>query len=83
LRRNETGIIILAGNAWPIDIYSHLPAICEEKDIPYIFTPSRQQLGLVTGHKRAAIVVLIREHESYSELFQEVRNMIATTAPLV
>uniref|UniRef100_A0A915PXF6 H/ACA ribonucleoprotein complex subunit 2 n=1 Tax=Setaria digitata TaxID=48799 RepID=A0A915PXF6_9BILA len=50
LRRNETGIVVLAGNVSPIDVYSHIPGICEEKDIPYIFTPSREHLGLATGN---------------------------------
>ncbi|KAF7637425.1 hypothetical protein Mgra_00003169 [Meloidogyne graminicola] len=31
IRKNETGIIILAGNVSPIDVYSHIPALCEEK----------------------------------------------------
>lgn len=37
------------GNVSPIDVYSHIPGICEEKDIPYIFTPSREHLGLAAG----------------------------------
>lgn len=40
---------LFAGNVSPVDVYSHIPGICEEKDIPYIFTPSREHLGLATG----------------------------------
>ncbi|KAK6105742.1 Ribosomal protein L7Ae/L30e/S12e/Gadd45 family protein [Brugia pahangi] len=81
LRRNETGIVVLAGNVSPIDVYSHIPCICEEKDIPYIFTPSREHLGLATGHKRAAILLLIKEHEDYADLFHEVSELIKRIAP--
>ncbi|CAK5011247.1 unnamed protein product [Meloidogyne enterolobii] len=31
IRKNEKGILILAGNVSPIDVYSHIPALCEEK----------------------------------------------------
>ncbi|VDK81233.1 unnamed protein product [Onchocerca ochengi] len=81
LRRNETGIVVLAGNVSPLDVYSHIPGICEEKDIPYIFTPSREHLGLATGHKRAAILLLIKEHADYTDLFHEVSELIKRIAP--
>uniref|UniRef100_A0A914VZJ3 H/ACA ribonucleoprotein complex subunit 2 n=2 Tax=Plectus sambesii TaxID=2011161 RepID=A0A914VZJ3_9BILA len=71
LRRGETGLIILAGNVTPIDVYCHVPALCEEKDMPYVFTPSREHLGLAAGHRRPAVLVLIRPHDSYQELLDE------------
>ena len=30
IRRGEKGIVILAGNVTPIDIYSHMPVVCGE-----------------------------------------------------
>ncbi|VDN05023.1 unnamed protein product [Thelazia callipaeda] len=82
LRKDERGIVILAGDVSPIDVYSHIPSICEEKDIPYMFTPSRQHLGLATGRrKRAAIILLVKEHTDYADLFREVRELIMTTPP--
>ncbi|VDM65153.1 unnamed protein product [Strongylus vulgaris] len=72
LRKNEKGIAVLAGNVSPIDVYSHIPALCEELEIPYVFTPSREQLGLAAGHRRPAILLLIRPHPDYQELYDEV-----------
>lgn len=51
IRKDEKGIIVLAGNVSPIDVYSHIPAMCEEKELPYVYTPSREHLGLASGHK--------------------------------
>uniref|UniRef100_A0A914GU18 H/ACA ribonucleoprotein complex subunit 2 n=1 Tax=Globodera rostochiensis TaxID=31243 RepID=A0A914GU18_GLORO len=70
-RKNEKGIVVLAGNVSPIDVYSHIPAICEEKGLPYVFTPSREHLGLCAGYKRPAVVLLVKRHESYAELFDQ------------
>uniref|UniRef100_F1L9L8 H/ACA ribonucleoprotein complex subunit 2-like protein n=1 Tax=Ascaris suum TaxID=6253 RepID=F1L9L8_ASCSU len=82
IRRNETGIVILAGDVSPLDVYSHVPALCEDKDLPYVFTPSRKHLGLAAGHKRPSILLLVKEHEDYAELYNEVREQINLLPPI-
>ncbi|CAB4056940.1 NHP2 [Lepeophtheirus salmonis] len=52
----------------------HLPAVAEEKDIPYCYTPSRADLGSAMGVKRGTLTLLIREHEDYKELFDEITS---------
>ena len=42
IRKGERGIVVFAGDVTPVDVMCHLPAVCEEKDIPYVYTPSRQ-----------------------------------------
>uniref|UniRef100_A0A7I4XWN7 H/ACA ribonucleoprotein complex subunit 2 n=1 Tax=Haemonchus contortus TaxID=6289 RepID=A0A7I4XWN7_HAECO len=76
IRKKEKGIMILAGNVSPIDVYSHIPALCEEHEIPYAFTPSREQLGLAAGHRRPAIVLLVRPNSNYQELYDEVYEAV-------
>ncbi|CAJ0930372.1 unnamed protein product, partial [Mesorhabditis belari] len=72
IRKDEKGIVVLAGNVTPIDIYSHIPGYCEDKEIPYVFLPSRESLGLATGYRRSAIILLIKSHNSYKDLYDEV-----------
>lgn len=74
VRKGEKGILILAGDVYPVDIMCHLPAVCEEKDIAYCFTPSRQDLGDAMGVKRGSITLMIRENPDYQELFDELRT---------
>ncbi|CAI5445140.1 unnamed protein product [Caenorhabditis angaria] len=76
LRRNQKGICILAGNVSPIDVYSHIPGICEEKEIPYIYIPSREQLGLAVGHRRPSILIFIKPDASYQELYDELAEQL-------
>lgn len=54
----------------------HLPAVCEDKNIPYCYTPSRADLGAALGVKRGTLMVLIREHEDYKEAFDELKEEI-------
>jgi H/ACA ribonucleoprotein complex subunit 2 len=77
MRKGEKGIMILAGNVSPIDIYSHIPVLCEDNNIPYVFTPSREHLGLATGHRRPAIVLMIKRSDDYGELYDELFEIIS------
>ncbi len=61
LRKNEKGLCILAGDIYPIDVISHLPILLEEHGVPYIFVPSKQDLGAAACTKRPTSVVLVRD----------------------
>uniref|UniRef100_A0A336L7X8 H/ACA snoRNP protein NHP2 n=1 Tax=Culicoides sonorensis TaxID=179676 RepID=A0A336L7X8_CULSO len=78
LRKGESGIVVFAGDVTPIDIMCHLPAVCEEKSIPYCYTPSRKDLGVAMGVKRGSVAMLIREHAEYKDLYDELRAEIQT-----
>ena len=77
LKKGETGIVIFAGDVTPIEIMCHLPAVCEEKSIPYTYTPSRVDLGAAMGVKRGTVSLLIREHPDYKDLFDELKSEIS------
>jgi len=60
LRKGETGLAILAGDIYPVDVVSHLPVLLEEKNVPYLFVPSKQDLGAAASTKRPTSCVLVR-----------------------
>mmetsp|Transcript_32452 Transcript_32452/g.58693 ORF Transcript_32452/g.58693 Transcript_32452/m.58693 type:complete len:148 (+) Transcript_32452:121-564(+) len=60
VRKGEKGLCILAGDIYPLDVYSHLPVLLEEQDIPYLFVPSKQDLGAAASTKRPTSCVLVR-----------------------
>uniref|UniRef100_T1JMA6 H/ACA ribonucleoprotein complex subunit 2 n=1 Tax=Strigamia maritima TaxID=126957 RepID=T1JMA6_STRMM len=71
LRKGETGLVIFAGDVTPIDIMCHLPIVCEEKDIPYIFTPSKQDIGTAMGVKRPCLMVMVPKNQDFEKLYNE------------
>uniref|UniRef100_A0A914DTK5 Ribosomal protein L7Ae/L30e/S12e/Gadd45 domain-containing protein n=1 Tax=Acrobeloides nanus TaxID=290746 RepID=A0A914DTK5_9BILA len=83
VRKDEKGIMVLAGNVSPIDIYSHIPALCEEKEIPYVFTPSREHLGLAAGHRRPSVLMMIKPSDDYIDLYNEVSEVVNRLVPEV
>nr|CAG4644476.1 EOG090X0JRW [Lepidurus arcticus] len=80
VRKGETGLMIFAGDVYPIEIMCHMPAVCEEKDIPYIYTPSRMDIGAAMGVKRGCIMVLIRPHADYQELYNDMAEELKGAA---
>lgn len=90
-RKGEKGVAILAGDIYPIDVISHLPLLLEEKDIPYVFVPSKQDLGAAASTKRPTSCVLIRDpstvhgakdfegQELYDTLIKEAKKYDPTT----
>merc|ERR1712088_190448 len=83
IRKGEKGLVVFAGDVTPIDVMCHLPAVCEEKNLPYVYTPSGQLLGTAMGVKRGSLMVLIREHEDYKDLFDECKTEIEKLPPVI
>mmetsp|Transcript_14636 Transcript_14636/g.16748 ORF Transcript_14636/g.16748 Transcript_14636/m.16748 type:complete len:152 (+) Transcript_14636:220-675(+) len=60
LRKGDKGLAIIAADIYPVDVVSHLPVLLEENDVPYIFVPSKQDLGAAASTKRPTSCVLIK-----------------------
>ena len=74
LNRGIAELIILAGDTSPLAILLHLPLLCEDKNVPYVYVPSKAALGRACGVSRAVISVSITSNEA-SELMGQIRNM--------
>lgn len=53
------GIVVLAADISPMDVISHIPVLCEDHNIPYIYVTSRAELGMAGQTKRPTSVVMI------------------------
>lgn len=54
-----SGVVVLAADISPMDVISHIPVLCEDHNIPYIFVTSRAELGAASATKRPTSVVMI------------------------
>ena len=45
VRKGQAGLVIIAADISPIDVLSHLPLLCEDKGIPYMYVRSRAEVG--------------------------------------
>ncbi len=73
IRKGEKGLCLIAGDISPIDVITHLPILCEEQDIPYVYVPSKAELGSAAMTKRPTSCVLIKVEKGSSlrDLFKE------------
>ncbi|KAI0540632.1 50S ribosomal protein L30e-like protein [Xylaria digitata] len=55
------GVVVLAGDISPMDVISHIPVLCEDVNVPYIFVASRAELGAAGSTKRPTSVVMVTE----------------------
>ncbi|MCJ1472547.1 snoRNA-binding protein [Lambiella insularis] len=53
------GVVVLAADISPMDVISHLPVLCEDHGVPYIFVTSRAELGAAGSTKRPTSVVMV------------------------
>ena len=71
LRKGEKGLVVLAGDISPIDVITHIPVYCEDRSIPYVYIPSRQDLGSAIQTKRPTSAVLIKKHADFDSHFKK------------
>jgi len=55
------GVVVLAADISPMDVISHIPVLCEDHNVPYIFVTSRAELGAAGNTKRPTSVVMVSQ----------------------
>lgn len=49
VERGTSKLVLIAEDVSPEEIIAHIPFLCEEKSVPYIFVPRKDELGQATG----------------------------------
>jgi large subunit ribosomal protein L7Ae len=49
IERGEAELVVIAGNVSPEEIVMHIPALADERDIPFTYVPDKEELGLAAG----------------------------------
>ena len=63
LNRGLSEFIVMAADAEPLEIILHLPLLCEDKNVPYVFVRSKQALGRACGVSRPIIACSVTSNE--------------------
>jgi len=67
-------LCVIAGDVSPLDVISHLPVLCEDNEVSYIYVASKESLGLASQTKRPTSCVLISA-KSDSSLQKKVTSL--------
>jgi len=49
VERGLAKLVVIANDVDPPEVVAHLPILCEERKIPFVFVPSREKLGVSSG----------------------------------
>ena len=81
--RGIASMIVMAENVTPGELVAHVPMICKEKGIPFIYVEDQGYLadsaGMTAGTRTAAVAVLDVDKEA-QDIFNEVKGHNETLA---
>ena len=68
VERQKAKLVVLAGDVDPPQVVFHLPLICDEKNVPYVYVDTKDDLGkaaeLSVGCSAIAVVNVPKEQEA-------------------
>lgn len=65
VERGQAKLVLIAEDVDPPEVVAHLPLLCEERKVPYIYVPSKEKLGEASGIEvRAASAVILEPGEA-------------------
>ncbi len=72
VERGLARLVIIAEDVDPPEIVAHLPVLCDEKKIPYVYVPSKKKLGEAAGIEVQAASAAILEPGEAEPLVREI-----------
>ncbi|EPR78993.1 Ribosomal protein L7Ae/L30e/S12e/Gadd45 family [Spraguea lophii 42_110] len=74
IKRNKKGVILFNGNFSPLDLIIHIPILCEEKSLPYLFVKDRNVLRSASLKNNLTTCCFVEESEN--DKYKEIINFI-------
>lgn len=65
IERAQAKLVVIAEDVEPPEVVAHLPLLCEERKIPYVFVPNKEKIGAAIGiDVPAASACIIKEGDA-------------------
>ncbi len=77
VERGVSSLVIIAGDVEPEEVVMHLPTICEQKKIPFVFVPLKLDLGKAAGLSVPCAAASIEKAGEGQPQVKEVANWTA------
>lgn len=78
IERGISKLVVIAEDVEPPEVVAHLPILCDERNAPYIFVPSKQQLGMSLGIDVGSAAATIVEAGEAQHIVEQVVSSIAS-----
>jgi large subunit ribosomal protein L7Ae len=77
LERGTAKLVVIAEDVQPPEIVAHLPILGDEKNTPYIFVPSKKELGAASGIDVPTSAIVITEAGNGKEIVEDISKKIS------
>jgi len=77
VERGQAKLVLIAMDVQPEEIVAHLPLLCNEKKVPYIYVSSKKVLGEAAGLQVAAASAAIMDPGGAKDLVDEIIKRLA------
>ncbi len=72
VERSTAKLVLIGEDVNPIEIVAHLPFLCDEKNIPYIYVKRQRDLGAACGLSVGSAAAAIIEEGKAREMIEEI-----------
>ena len=76
VERAQAKLVVIAEDVDPPEVIAHLPLLCEERKIPYVFVPNKEKLGSSVGIDVPCAAACILKEGEASGLIKEIITRI-------
>ncbi|MDH5437395.1 MAG: 50S ribosomal protein L7Ae [Candidatus Bathyarchaeota archaeon] len=76
IERTQAKLVIIAEDVDPPEVVAHLPLLCQERKIPYVFVPKKEKLGTSAGIDVPAAAACITQAGEASALVKEISSRV-------
>ena len=78
VERGQAKLVYLAKDVQPEEVIAHLPILCKEKGTPFIFVPSKEELGVSAGLEvPTASVAVVKPGKAAAKLKEIIEKLQA------
>jgi large subunit ribosomal protein L7Ae len=78
IERGVSKLVVIAEDVEPPEVVAHLPILCAERNTPFIFVPSKQQLGASLGIDVGSAAATIVDAGEAQHIVEQVVSSIST-----
>jgi large subunit ribosomal protein L7Ae len=76
IERASAKLVLIAEDVDPPEVVAHLPLLCDERKIPYLFVPNKEKIGIAIGIDVPAAAASIVKEGDAAGLVKEITTRI-------
>ena len=78
IEKGKALLVVVAEDVEPPEVVAHLPILCKEKKVPYLYLPNKKQLGRAVGIEVSSAAIAVIEAGNAEKEIKGVADKLKT-----